>query len=364
MSLWQRWWRMPQRVWLRRAAFQVHLWFGLILGLYIVMLSVTGSILVYRIDLDRWFATPVPAFDAERPLVSKDTITASAMQAYPGWEIVRQGERVSRRVPAIGVTLARNGEQTEQLFDPYTGQHLGVAFTEGQEAVLWLVSLHDDLLFDRDGRWWNGIGSAFATLLVLTGLLVWWPGVTRWKRSLSVKLTGGWRRFTWDLHSAAGLLPVRVSARVGRVGGIHGRAGPLLMAPRGDAPRGWRREHRRHDPGLADAAALRPVAHPVAEGGVGGARAGPRDDVRHRHADVVESRGASAAARQRRRASARAGCGCWGSELGGPEGPPLRSRTTAEDRSRYDRSRKNALTAGCTRRSCSRSCAARSRYSR
>jgi uncharacterized iron-regulated membrane protein len=204
MSLWQRWWRMPQRVWVRRAAFQVHLWFGLILGLYIVMLSVTGSILVYRLDLDRWFATPVPAFDAERPLVSKDTITASAMKAYPGWEIVRQGERVSRRVPAIGVTLARNGEQTEQLFDPYTGQHLGIAFTEGQEAVLWLVSLHDDLLFDRDGRWWNGIGSAFATLLVLTGLLVWWPGVTRWKRSLSVKLSGGWRRFTWDLHSAAG----------------------------------------------------------------------------------------------------------------------------------------------------------------
>ena len=51
---------------------------------------------------------------------------------------------------------------------------------------------------------WNGIGSAFATLLVLTGLLVWWPGVTRWKRSLSVKLERRWRRFTLDLHSAAG----------------------------------------------------------------------------------------------------------------------------------------------------------------
>jgi len=204
MSLWQRWWRQTPRVWVRRAAFQVHLWSGLILGLYIVMLSVTGSILVYRLDLDRWFATPVPAFDPQRPLVSKGTITAAAMKAYPGWEIVRQGERVSRRVPAIGVTLARNGEQTDQLFDPYTGQHLGVAFTEGQDAVLWLVSLHDDLLFNREGRWWNGVGSAFATMLVLTGLVVWWPGVTRWRRSLSVKMWGGWKRFTWDLHSAAG----------------------------------------------------------------------------------------------------------------------------------------------------------------
>ena len=46
MSLWQRWWRQPQRVWLRRAMFQVHLWTGLALGLYIVLLSVTGSVLV------------------------------------------------------------------------------------------------------------------------------------------------------------------------------------------------------------------------------------------------------------------------------------------------------------------------------
>ncbi|HEY6362846.1 MAG TPA: PepSY-associated TM helix domain-containing protein, partial [Vicinamibacterales bacterium] len=204
MSLWQRWWRQPQRVWLRRAAFQVHLWCGLALGLYIVMLSVTGSILVYRLELDRWVATPTPVFDPERRRAAKETITAAAMKAFPGWEIVRQGERISRRYPAIGVTLARNGEETDQIFDPYTGEHLGISVTKGQDAILWVVSLHDDLLFDREGRWWNGVTSAFVTLLVLTGLVVWWPGVSRWRRSLSIKLFGGWRRFTWDLHSAMG----------------------------------------------------------------------------------------------------------------------------------------------------------------
>ena len=39
MSGWQRWLQQPQRVWLRRALFQVHLWTGLILGLYVVVLS-------------------------------------------------------------------------------------------------------------------------------------------------------------------------------------------------------------------------------------------------------------------------------------------------------------------------------------
>jgi predicted NAD/FAD-dependent oxidoreductase len=45
LTLWQRLWRQPQRVWIRRASFQIHLWLGIALGLYIVMLSVTGSAL-------------------------------------------------------------------------------------------------------------------------------------------------------------------------------------------------------------------------------------------------------------------------------------------------------------------------------
>ena len=50
-SAWQRWVRQPQKVWLRRAIFQVHLWAGIGLGLYVFFISVTGSVLVYRNEL-------------------------------------------------------------------------------------------------------------------------------------------------------------------------------------------------------------------------------------------------------------------------------------------------------------------------
>ena len=71
-------------------------------------------------------------------------------------------------------------------------------------AVKWLVDLHDDLLGGRKGRLVNGVGASCLTLLCLTGLLIWWPGVSRWKRSLIVRLNTGWKRFNWDLHSALG----------------------------------------------------------------------------------------------------------------------------------------------------------------
>jgi uncharacterized iron-regulated membrane protein len=196
--------RQPQTVWLRRAMFQVHLWSGLAIGLYIVMLSLTGSALVYRNELDRYFATPRPTFDPKATRLSADQLRQAAERAYPGWAITRVGDRITRRNPTIEVWVERNGEKKERLFNPYTGAELGASITQGEYFVLWLARLHDDLLFDREGRYWNGVGSGIATVLALTGLVVWWPGSTRWKRSLQIKWPSGWRRFNWDLHSAIG----------------------------------------------------------------------------------------------------------------------------------------------------------------
>src|SRR6185503_17821732 len=51
MRVWQQWTRQPQKLWLRRAVFQIHLWSGIGVGLYVLMISVTGSVLVYRNEM-------------------------------------------------------------------------------------------------------------------------------------------------------------------------------------------------------------------------------------------------------------------------------------------------------------------------
>lgn len=204
MNVFTRLVRQPQTVWLRKALFQIHLWIGLAIGLYIALLSVTGSVLVYRNELDGLFAAPRPVFDAKRPALSEAQIRAEATRLYPDAEVAEVGTRVTRRNPTMSVTFDRKGVQNVRLFDPYTGADLGDAITEGEFFVLWLVRLHDELLFDQEGRWWNGFLSAVMTVLVMTGFVVWWPGVSRWKRSVGVKWSSGWRRVNWDLHSALG----------------------------------------------------------------------------------------------------------------------------------------------------------------
>jgi|SRR5579862_3395730 uncharacterized iron-regulated membrane protein len=71
-------------------------------------------------------------------------------------------------------------------------------------SLEWLVNLDSNLLAGSTGRFINGIGGACLTVLCLTGIIVWWPGVKNWRRSLTVNWGTNFARRTWDLHSALG----------------------------------------------------------------------------------------------------------------------------------------------------------------
>jgi uncharacterized iron-regulated membrane protein len=53
---WQQWLHRPERLWVRNAVFQVHLWVGAAVGLYVVLMSISGSMIVYRNELSLRFS--------------------------------------------------------------------------------------------------------------------------------------------------------------------------------------------------------------------------------------------------------------------------------------------------------------------
>ena len=55
-TVWQRWLQHPERFWVRKVFFQIHLWVGAGVGAYVVLMSVTGSVIVFRNELSRWFS--------------------------------------------------------------------------------------------------------------------------------------------------------------------------------------------------------------------------------------------------------------------------------------------------------------------
>ena len=45
---------------------------------------------------------------------------------------------------------------------------------------------------------------SFLLVLALSGAVIWWPGILRWRRSLTIDRRADWKRFNWHLHSAFG----------------------------------------------------------------------------------------------------------------------------------------------------------------
>ena len=221
MRFWQRWLRQPRTIFLRKACFQIHLWIGLAIGLYVMVLSLTGSAIVFRNELDRAFGPDRPVVDKTARIQSPGELTAAARRAYPGFTVESVGS-VQQRNPVMQISLRRDGETIERVFNAYTGEDLGDPFPMASRALLWITILHDDLLMQEDqrGRFWNGVGSILTTLLCLTGMVAWWPGIASWRRAVSIRWRSAWPRFTFDLHSALGFWFVALIAIWG-VSGIY-----------------------------------------------------------------------------------------------------------------------------------------------
>ena len=134
-SAWQRSLHHPENLPLHRILFQIHLWIGMLASLYLFCMSLSGSAIVFRNDLE--------------------------VSADPNSRLFR--------------------------------------------LVEWLVRFHSELLFGDAGRRLNGIGATCLTLLCLTGIVVWWPGITHWRRSLTVNWRSSFARINWDLHNVLGI---------------------------------------------------------------------------------------------------------------------------------------------------------------
>jgi uncharacterized iron-regulated membrane protein len=240
------WLRRPKSVWLRKALFQIHLWIGIALGLYVFVISITGSAIVFRNELynSLWPAPRIVAISG--PRLTHDQLRDAARRAYPRYKLswiwdARQPNQ------AIEIWLDRNGHRKERLFDPYTGVDLGQSRPYSIQFLAWLADLHINLLAGKTGRLVNGAGAIFVVVISITGAVLWWPGIQTWRRALTIQPSSNWKLFNWQLHSVIGLWMLPFVFLFGVVGTYAGfpkpfqsfvnKIAPLVLYGDPDVPR-------------------------------------------------------------------------------------------------------------------------------
>lgn len=192
----------PQGVWWRKALFQVHLWTGVVIGLYLILISVTGSLLVFQRELQN--DVPRLGNDTQPGPLSFGELTNIALRGYPGSALANIDMRTrERRVVSIG--LKQNNEDRIVYVDSQSGRIVGNEILQRRHPLLTVSEdLHNELAAGTAGAEGNGIGGALLFVMSVTGIVLWWPGRKNWQRAIKVKWNARWARVNWDLHSAFG----------------------------------------------------------------------------------------------------------------------------------------------------------------
>jgi uncharacterized iron-regulated membrane protein len=195
----------------RHFLFQVHMWIGLVLGLLLVLLGLSGSILVYD-DKVADLLMPPPAATTPGTVLPLERIIALARRAAPIEGQVQlvapqaSGEAVSVRIGRMSRMGRRAGERASEVFvDPVSGAVLGQR-TALQPAILTFAhQLHGNFLMGREGRPFVGWLGVAMLALGLSGIVLWWPKGGQWKYAFIVRRTATGLRFHRELHAMVGI---------------------------------------------------------------------------------------------------------------------------------------------------------------
>ncbi|HTR37057.1 MAG TPA: PepSY-associated TM helix domain-containing protein [Bryobacteraceae bacterium] len=219
MNVLERFFRRPQQVAVRRLNFQIHLWAGIVLTLYLIFIGVTGSILVFRTELERLDGlNPYSSVRADGPIASLAAVADHVRTAYPDGHIVSILTPTDSDPTFVAVLYTRHG-RVRVASGPSSGQVLGEFHSQPNWLDV-LSGLHESFLLGHTGRVLNGVGAVILLLLNATGLVVWWPGIRNWRRALKVDWRRNWRRINFDLHSAVGFWTLSI-VTIWAVSGIY-----------------------------------------------------------------------------------------------------------------------------------------------
>lgn len=193
----------PRSLRWRNWLFQIHLWLALILGPILTVVCLTGSFVVFRYEFNRLTVNGTAYVQPQAQRLSLDELTRR-IQAY------RPQDQLSSASwdggPDTGFNFWTNspaGHRIHTFINPYTGAIIGEEDYHGK-WIQWFYELHANLLLGSTGMFLNGFVGLAAVILSLTGLIVWWPGLPRWRSGFSFLRGARWQRQNYDWHKLIG----------------------------------------------------------------------------------------------------------------------------------------------------------------
>ena len=178
-----------------------HFYAGLFVLPFILVLSITGSIYLFKPQIDRWEERAFLDLGTHGS-VSPGAQVSAARAANPGLRF--DGYRLPRSpgdAAMVAFPLA-DGDQRQVFVSPQ-GQVLG--HLDRDERISETVArIHGTLLIGKWGDWLVELAASWTIVMILTGLYMWWPRPFRASGTFWPRLSLRGRPLLKDLHRVAG----------------------------------------------------------------------------------------------------------------------------------------------------------------
>lgn len=154
-------------------AWRWHFYAGLFVIPFMILLSITGIIYLFKPQLDAWMYADLMQVPVAEQRLSADQQLAIVREAYPQ-------ATVSKYLPpavqdrSAQFVINQGGQELNLFVDPYNGSLLGA------QDALWNLQavvrkLHGDLLIGTVGDRLIELAAGWGIVLVVSGLYLWWP---------------------------------------------------------------------------------------------------------------------------------------------------------------------------------------------
>jgi len=172
----------------------LHKWLGLLLGLFVSIIGLTGSWLIY----DREVASPEYELAINQAPLSLQSLFIKASPLLP---VNKDVQILFPKLPTLPYQFKTTEKQV--VINQYTGEII-VIRSRNYWPFGWLLHLHSELLLGKAGKQitgWIGVGLILITII---GIYLWQP--KKWKSGFKLRSSKSQLVWYYDLHRLVGIL--------------------------------------------------------------------------------------------------------------------------------------------------------------
>lgn len=185
---------------LKKLLFQVHLILGLLSGLVVFIVSVTGATYTFEEEFRNIIYKDVLFVEVQGIKKPIAELIKNAKEAYPkpGIKNIK-----IKNAPNSSVEIILKNKQSI-LVNPYTGKVLGT-FNKETDFFGVVLQIHRSLYLGDVGKIITGTSATIFIFMLLSGIVLWWPkNKALLKQKFSIAKNVAWKRKNYDLHSVLG----------------------------------------------------------------------------------------------------------------------------------------------------------------